>query len=100
MDLGDYSFNQLYNMRQSYPSGHPIQEILGPLEHQAFVREFVQERPLLHGAAMALAIPAYSYAKHVGQPLGYYQDATPASWEEMGKAYQGLGQGLMSSFIK
>lgn len=68
------------------------QAALGPLEHQAFAREFAQESPVKAAASLPFAIPLYTAAKYLGLTPG----RSPASWSEIGAGYRGLAQGLMS----
>ena len=70
------------------------QNFIAPLEHAAFTREFTKENPLLHGAAMALATPAYSALKGIG----YYKARSDPSLEEVLAGYRGIGEGLSESF--
>lgn len=62
---------------------------LGPLEHEAFAREWVKDNPL---AVLSLlpAIPAYTGAK----ALGLVEGRSPASLEEILAGYRGMWQGL------
>ncbi len=82
---------------RNYVSQNPQsweQNYLAPLEHQAFAREWTKSNPWVAAPSLAVATPAYSLAKLVGQPLGLYQDATPPSWNELAAGYRGIWEGL------
>jgi hypothetical protein len=79
----------LYNMRANTKSPE-MQQVLAPLEHQAFAREFVQEKPVLGTASLAVAAPLYELAK----ALGAVRARSDPSLESLGAAYKGIGQGL------
>jgi len=69
------------------------QSRLGPLEHEAFAREWVKDNPLALFSLLA-AIPGYSAAKG----LGLVKGRSPASLEEMAGGYRGVWQGLGERF--
>lgn len=85
--------DQLYIMR-----GQPgaDQQLLAPLEHRAFARDFTRESPLRAVASLPVAIPAYSLAKAVG----LQKARSPASLVEMGAAYDGMLEGLRDWYRK
>ena len=80
-------------MRQNLPPTDPMQRILAPLEHREAAREIVGRNPLM-AAPYAVAPLAYYLAKLLGQPLGFYQDATPPSLDQILGGYEGLFSGL------
>lgn len=69
-------------------------ELLAPLEHRAFAREYVGENPVSGAIGVGAAIPAYQLAKLLG--LGG-EGATPASWDQLFGGYHGILEGLRSS---
>lgn len=91
MNLADYlatlPHDQLYRMRAQ---GQIPQELLGPMEHRAFAREYAQESPLAAAISLPFAIPAYSAYK----ATGLSKSRSPASLEEIKQAYLGLLEGL------
>lgn len=76
---------QLTRLRDQYSPNDYMQGVLGPMEHKAFVRELRQNDPLA-ALSMLFAIPAYSAAKG----LGILNARSPASWDEVFAAYEGL----------
>ena len=86
--LSQMSHAQLYNLRRN--ASPDMQRIIAPYEHQAFAREFAQESPFQAAVSLPIAIPAYTAAKAVG----LIKSRSPASWDEITHAYQGLFQGL------
>ena len=85
------SHAELYNLRdRDENKSRSVQNILAPMEHQAFAREFAQESPLLASVSLPFAIPAYYAAKK----LGLQKARSDPSWEEVKGGYTGLMQGL------
>lgn len=70
------------------------QELLAPLEHRAFAREWTREQPLLAIPSLIGAIPGYT----AGKALGLIKARSPASLAELLAGYRGLGEGVMSLF--
>ena len=95
-DYGSMSHADLLNLRRSLAPNDPMQAVIGPYEHAAFAREWTQENPVAAVPSLALAIPAYT----VGKALGLTHARSPASWGEMGQSYRGIGQGLLSLFMR
>lgn len=89
MNLNGLSHAELWRLRESAPP--ELQNILAPLEHQAFAREWTQENPLLAVPSLTFAIPAYTAAKS----LGLLRARSPASWNEIKAGYRGMIQGLL-----
>ena len=87
-DLESLSHEELSRMRNAPEAD---QELLAPLEHQAFAREYASESPLL-ALGLLGAIPAYQ----LGKSLGLIGSRTGASQPgaQMAAGYRGLGQGL------
>lgn len=68
-------------------------ELLAPMEHRAFAREWSQEDPLRAGLSLPFAVPAYTAAKAAG-----LMDArSPASIEEIMAGYHGMFEGLLNA---
>jgi hypothetical protein len=88
VDLDNMSHSDLYQMRDAMPNAAD-QSNLAPYEHQAFARESVGDNPLM-ALPIAAATPLYTAAK----ALGLVHSRSPASLEEIIKAYKGIGQGL------
>jgi len=78
----------LYNARATAPPD--FQAILGPMEHQAFAREWTQDNPWLAVPSLTAAIPAYTLAKMAG----VLSTRSPASLQEMLGGYKGMFEGL------
>ena len=81
---------ELLNLRRVFENDDEMQAMLGPMEHEAFAREQVEDDPLRGVPAMLAGIPAYTAAK----ALGLHGGRSPASWNEIGQAYRGVGEGL------
>ena len=80
-------------MRQGMPLTDPMQRVLAPLEHREAAREIVGRNPAM-AAPYAVAPLAYYLAKLLGQPMGFYKDATPPSLDQILGGYEGLFSGL------
>jgi len=114
-DLSQASVYQLNRLRDVVPSA--MQDVIGPQEHQAFTREWVNQNPLLGAASAAVATPGYTALKGaaqnplvanaipggavltaIGKALGYGDPSNTqesrASLEEILAAYKGIGQGI------
>lgn len=90
--LEDLDHAALYNMR-SKPGAD--QGMLAPQEHRAFAREWAQESPVIAGASLPFAIPAYQLAKL----LGLQKARTPASLDELFAGYHGYAEGMLSNMV-
>lgn len=78
---------RLYKLRQMGIVAH---DVIGPMEHKAFVREAVRDDPWM-AVAMGFAIPAYTALK----AMGVFPDArSPASMDEVFAGYEGLYEGV------
>ena len=71
----------------------PHQDLLAPLEHRAFAREWVGENPL-NALPLAAAIPGYQLAKL----LGLTQSRSKPSMDQLFGGYQGVLEGLNKRF--
>lgn len=89
-DYSQMSWDELYRLRNSLAPNDPRQAEIAPYEHQAFARESVSQNPLM-APSLAVATPAYTLAKL----LGLQKARSPASWDEVGAGYRGIGQGIM-----
>jgi hypothetical protein len=90
--LNQLDHETLYRMRGQIPASDPKQRDLALLEHQAFAREWVKENPL-NALSLLFAVPAYTGAKAIGA----VKARTPASWDEIGAGYRGIGEGLFGT---
>jgi hypothetical protein len=68
-------------------------ELLAPMEHRAFAREWAQEEPLLAGVSLPFAVPAYTAAK----AAGLTNARSPASLVEIMSGYHGMFEGLLNA---
>lgn len=84
------TFAQLNKLRDEAGNNRVAQNALGPMEHQAFAREWVRDSPVLATASLPFAIPAYTASK----ALGLQKSRSDASWAEIKAGYAGLMQGL------
>ena len=86
-------FDPYYYSRLRYqmPDADPLHGVIAPLEHREFVREAVSRNPLM-AVPLGLAIPPYTWLKHLGL---LPQARSPASWDEMFAGYEGLFSGLL-----
>lgn len=90
------SHADLLTLRNTLAPNDPQQAVIAPYEHAAFAREWTQESPMAAVPSLALAIPAYT----AGKALGLLHARSPASLSEMGQSYRGIGQGLLSLFMR
>jgi hypothetical protein len=81
---------ELLDLRRMFDGDDRMQAILGPMEHEAFAREYTEENPWIGAPAMVAGIPAYTAAK----ALGLHGGRSPASINEIAQAYRGVGEGL------
>ncbi len=84
------SLAQLQKMRNEAGDNPALQQVLGPMEHQAFAREYAQNSPVQAAVSLPFAIPLWTAAK----ALGIQPARSPASLEEIKSGYTGLLQGL------
>ena len=87
---GDYaglSHEELLRLREREGS---LQELLAPLEHQAFAREWMRANPVSAGVSLPVAIPAYQLAKL----LKLVGSRTPASLDQLFGGYTGMVEGM------
>lgn len=84
------SNEELMQLRKQYNQDTEAQDVLAPLEHQAFAREWTQENPFAATVSLPFAIPAYTAAKY----LGLTGSRSSPSLSQLTAGYKGLGQGL------
>ena len=84
--LGDMSHADLYRLRGL--SSKDDQQMLAPLEHRAFAKEFVGDHPVI-AAGMPLAALGY----YIGKRGGLIKSRTPADLDQVFGAVQGTLQG-------
>lgn len=78
------------------PNNKIAQNILGPMEHQAFAREWTRENPLLAVPSLAVATPLYYLAKTTGLMKG----RSDPSLAELKAGYRGIFQGLFPGTLE
>lgn len=97
------SWDDLYDLRNQYGRADPMQNVLAPMEHRAWARELVTEKPIRGAIGQAVLIPVYTAVKS-NPTLAKLFDADKArskpSWEEMKQAYIGIGEGLLGAMRK
>ena len=84
------SFQDLWLLRGATSDDPLMQEILSPLEHRAFAREFTRENPL-NALGLLAAVPGYQVAKMVGRAGA---PRTAPSMQQFWGGLQGIAQGL------
>lgn len=72
------------------------QNILAPMEHQAFAREWTRESPILAPLSLSVATPLYSLAK----AAGLMKARSDPSWAEVKAGYKGIFQGLFPGTLE
>lgn len=87
MTLADLYHDQLLQMRKR--ARPEEQDLLAPLEHKAFAREYTRENPWA-APGLAAAIPAYQLAKL----FNLVKSRSKPSLDQMFAGYEGLFQGL------
>jgi hypothetical protein len=90
LNRGQLSHDELLRLRAMFNGDDDMQAMLGPMEHEAFAREYTEENPWLGPPAMLAGVPAYTAAK----ALGLHGGRSPASMNEIAQAYRGVGEGL------
>jgi len=92
--LNDY---EAYQARKLRPMDQDYQDSLGPEEHRQFLKETTNLNPAL-GTLLAAGVPFYTALKALGVPLGGTGEmkTSKPSLAEIGGAWTGYGQGLMS----
>lgn len=90
LDRRQLTHADLLNLRAAFDGDPRMQAMLGPMEHEAFAREQVEDDPWRGVPAMLAGIPAYTAAK----ALGLHGGRSPASMNEIAQAYRGVGEGL------
>jgi hypothetical protein len=80
----------LLHRRNGLPADHKMQDVLGPIEHQAWAREYTAEHPVTGTLANLFLVPAYTAAKALGLRSG----RSGASMDEMKAGYTGTLQGI------
>jgi hypothetical protein len=89
--------SKLYNMRElAGANNRAAQNVLGPMEHQAFAREWTRENPLLAVPSIAVATPLYYLAKTAGLMKG----RSDPSLAELKAGYKGIFQGLFPGTLE
>jgi hypothetical protein len=79
----------LMNQRQDQPQDLTLRD----QEHAAFSRYMLEKLgPVLGPLVVGTSVPAYSAVKGTAQAVGGMQDATPASFREVGAGLQPLWQ--------
>lgn len=91
-DRQPLSQHELLRLRAMFDGNDDMQAMLGPMEHEAFAREYTEENPWVGAPAMLAAAPAYTAAK----ALGLHGGRSPASMNEIAQAYRGVGEGLQN----
>ena len=86
----------LVKLRELYAADRATQNILAPIEHQSYVREFSSEAPMTAAFSMPLAIPAYTIAKYLNLP-GAQKTRSDPSMQEIYSGFGGLGEGLLQA---
>jgi len=71
------------------PADHPLQDYLGPQEHQRFQQEEVEQEGIPAAIAGLVTVPLYTASKAVGLSKG----RSRASFSELAAGYQGLQDG-------
>lgn len=94
MNYEGMSNSALMQLRNSLPDHDPRQRQIAPYEHQAFAREWIQDRGWSGVPSMAVAIPGYALAKL----LGIQRARTPPSLAQVAHGYRGMGQGIAGLF--
>ena len=87
----------VYNARKLRPQDQGWQNDLGPEEHRQFMEEATRRNAAL-GTLLAAGVPFYTALKALGVPLGGTGEmkTSEPSLAEIGGAWTGYGQGLMS----
>jgi hypothetical protein len=88
MDINSHA--ALLHRRNGLPADHKMQDVLGPIEHQAWAREYTAEHPVTGTLANLFLVPAYTAAKALGLRSG----RSGASMDEMKAGYTGTLQGI------
>lgn len=91
-DLSSMDWESLNELRLKYQNDPMAQQVLAPLEHQAYVREQTQQNPVAGAVMGAVLEPGYQLAKKVGLFNG--QGATPASMDQVLGSLKGVKQGI------
>ncbi len=81
---------KLYLARQN--ASPEEQNVLAPMEHQAFAREWTESNPFLAAPSLAVGAPLYTAGKY----LGLIKARSEPSLEELAAAYRGIGQGFQN----
>lgn len=90
MGLEEMSEANLMQLREQYSGDQTAQNILGPMEHRAFLRETIAENPLSAGA-WSVIHPIYTGSKFTGIRSG----RSRAYGDEVIEGYKGIGEGLL-----
>jgi hypothetical protein len=88
LNPGDMSHADLYRLR-GLTKDPATQQMIAPLEHRAFAREFTQDHPAIAGAAVPLSALGY----YLGKKSGLIKSRTPADLDQVFGAVQGTLQG-------
>ena len=88
--LSSASHYDMLKLRGQLPDNHPLQNVLGRFEHQAFAKEYVKKNPISGSISMAGAIPLYTLSKTLKTSRG----RSSPSLSEIGAGYKGIYQGL------
>jgi hypothetical protein len=87
LNPGDMSHSDLYRLR-GLTKDPATQQMIAPLEHRAFAKEFVGDHPVI-GAGMPLASLGY----YLGKRSGLIKSRTPADLDQVFGAVEGTLQG-------
>lgn len=99
--LSKMSFDDIYRLRQKYGQNMAVSQLLAPYERQAFARQWTQDNPMIAVPSLIAAMPAEQAAKVLGlMPKSGSGVQTPASPEQLHRGFLGLGEGLLSKFVK
>ena len=90
LDLANMDHATLYMLREKAKE-KALQDQLAGYEHRAFAREEVARNPLM-ALPIGLAAPLYQASKF----LPGNQSRSNPSFGQLGQAYTGIGEGLMS----
>ena len=94
-DISSMSWDDLRKLRSMYNSDPAMQQLLAPLEHRAYAREYVQRNPRTGPVAMAGAVPAWQLAKMFGIGSARGSRSKP-SIDQLFAGYQGMFEGMGS----
>ncbi len=74
-------------------------EVLAPMEHRAYAREYVENNPITGPLAMAILTAGYTPAKALGL-TGSDEKTTPASLDQLFGGFEGITEGVANNLRK